>query len=107
MIASDRKIGGFSGQWGADREAPRRKRARLEAEGVLFEGDRVAASCVLTTLEGTKRAAEPAKAPAKRRRGEPASPPAAASAAADGPTAAELGDCVLEILASRDPGKTC
>ena len=70
MIASDRRLGGFSGEWGAAAPAVQRKRALLESEGVVFDADgRVSAACVLREL--------PAPAPEKRPRADgDAAPPA-------------------------------
>jgi methylated-DNA-[protein]-cysteine S-methyltransferase len=49
VIASDRSLGGFSGEWGAGCAAVGRKRALLLAEGVELDAQgRVAARCVLS-----------------------------------------------------------
>ena len=96
MIASDRRLGGFSGEWGAAAPAVQRKRALLESEGVVFDADgRVSAACVLRELP----------APGKRSRADEAAPPAKRSRTA--PNQAELATETMRILASRDAGKTC
>ena len=95
MIESDRRLGGFSGEWGAAAPAVQRKRALLESEGVVFDADgRVAAACVLRELP----------APGKRSRADEAAPPAKRSRQA---TQAELATETLRILEARDAGKTC
>ena len=97
MIASDRRLGGFSGEWGAAAPAVQRKRALLESEGVVFDADgRVSAACVLRELP----------APGKRSRADDkAAPPVKRSRKA--PSQAELAAETLCILETRDPGKTC
>ena len=96
MIASDRRLGGFSGEWGAAAPAVQRKRALLESEGVVFDADgRVSAACLLRELP----------APGKRSRADEAAPPAKRSRTA--PNQAELATETMRILASRDAGKTC
>ena len=96
MIASDRRLGGFSGEWGAAAPAVLRKRALLESEGVVFDADgRVSAACVLRELP----------APGKRSRADEAAPPAKRPRTA--PTPAELATETLRILEARDAGKTC
>ena len=93
MIASDRRLGGFSGEWGAAAPAVQRKRALLESEGVVFDADgRGSAACVLHELP----------APGKKRpRTDEAPPPAKRS------RQAELATETLRILESRGAGKTC
>ena len=96
MIASDRRLGGFSGEWGAAAPAVRRKRALLESEGGAFDADgRVSAACVLRELP----------VPGKRSRADDAPPPAKRSRSA--PTPAELATETLRILEARGAGKTC
>ena len=96
MIASDRRLGGFSGEWGAAAPAVQRKRALLESEGVVFDADgRVSAACVIRELP----------APGKRSRADEAAPPAKRSRTA--PNQAELAAETLRILEARDAGKTC
>jgi hypothetical protein len=95
VIASDRRLGGFSGEWGAAAPAVQRKRALLESEGVVFDADgRVSAACMLRELP----------APGKRSRADDA-PPAKRSRTA--PSQAELATETLRILEARDAGKTC
>ena len=97
MIASDRRLGGFSGEWGAAAPAVQRKRALLESEGVVFDADgRVSAACVLHELP----------APGKRSRADEAAPPAKRSTR-QAPTQAEIATETLRILEARDAGKTC
>lgn len=61
VVASDRSLGGFNGQWGAGCERVQHKRQMLEQEGVRFTEDgRVSADCVLSAqqlvpLLGTNR----------------------------------------------------
>ena len=96
MIASDRRLGGFSGEWGAAAPAVRRKHALLESEGVVFEADgRVSENCVLRELPAL----------AKKRSRDDSAPPAKRSRKA--PTKAELATETLGILEMRDVGKTC
>ena len=96
MIASDRRLGGFSGEWGAAAPAVQRKRALLESEGVVFDADgRVSAACVLRELP----------APGKRLRADEAAPPAKRSRQA--PTRTELATETLRILETSGAGKTC
>ena len=96
MIASDRRLGGFSGEWGAAAPAVQRKRALLESEGVVFDADgRVSAACILRELP----------APGKRSRADDAPPPAKRSRTA--PTQNELATETLRILEARGAGKTC
>ena len=96
MIASDRRLGGFSGEWGAAAPAVQRKRALLESEGVVFDADdRVSAACVLRELPAL----------GKRSRADDAPPPAKRSRKA--PTQAELATETLRILQARGAGKTC
>ena len=91
MIASDRRLGGFSGEWGAAAPAVQRKRALLESEGVVFDADgRVSAACVLRELPSRDDEAAP---PAKRSR--------------TAPTQNELATETLRILEARETGKTC
>ena len=91
MIASDRRLGGFSGEWGAAAPAVQRKRALLESEGVVFDADgRVSAAGLLRELPSTDDEAAP---PAKRSR--------------KAPTEAELATETLRILETRGAGKTC
>ena len=97
MIASDRRLGGFSGEWGAAAPAVQRKRALLESEGVVFDADgRVSAACVLLELP----------APGKRSRADEAAPPPAKQSR-KAPTRTELATETLRILESRGAGKTC
>ena len=87
MIASDRRLGGFSGEWGAAAPAVQRKRALLESEGVVFDADgRVSAACVLRELPapGTKRPRTD-----------------------EAPTPDEFATETLRILEAREAGKTC
>ena len=96
MIASDRRLGGFSGEWGAAAPAVQRKRALLESEGVVFDADgRVSAACVLREL-----------APGKRSRADDEAPPSL-KRSRQAPTQAELATETLRILQPRDAGKTC
>jgi len=96
VIASDRRLGGFSGEWGAAAPAVRRKRALLESEGVVFDADgRVSAACLLRELP----------APGKRSRADEAAPPAKRSRTA--PSQTELARQTLRILEARGAGKTC
>ena len=86
MIASDRRLGGFSGEWGAAAPAVQRKRALLESEGVVFDADgRVSAACVLRELPAL----------GKRPRTDEA------------PTPDEFATETLRILEARGAGKTC
>ena len=97
MIASDRRLGGFSGEWGAAAPAVQRKRALLESEGVVFDADgRVSAACVLRELP----------APGKRSRADDKAPPSA-KRSRTAPSQAEIATETLRILKSRDAGKTC
>ena len=97
MIASDRRLGGFSGEWGAAAPAVRRKRALLESEGVVFDADgRVSAACLLRELP----------APGKRSRADEAAPPSA-KRSRQAPTQAEIATETLRILEAREAGKTC
>ena len=96
MIASDRRLGGFSGEWGAAAPAVRRKRALLESEGVVFDADgRVSADCVLHELP----------APGKKRPRTDEAPPAKRTRKA--PSQAEIATETLRILDARDAGRTC
>ena len=96
MIASDRRLGGFSGEWGAAAPAVQRKRALLESEGVVFDADgRVSADCVLRELP----------APGKKRPRTDEAPPAKRSRSA--PSQAEIATETLRILEARGAGKTC
>ena len=98
MIASDRRLGGFSGEWGAAAPAVRRKRALLESEGVVFEADgRVSAACLLRELP----------APGKRSRADDAAAPPSAKRSRKAPTQAEIATETLRILEAREAGKTC
>lgn len=47
VIASDLELGGFSGQWGNESSEVCRKRSMLSAEGVLFDGTKVAPASVV------------------------------------------------------------
>ena len=95
MIASDRRLGGFSGERGAAAPAVQRKRALLESEGVVFDADgRVSAACVLRELPALgKRPRTDEAPPAKRSR--------------KAPTQNELATETLHILEARGAGKTC
>ena len=74
-----------------------RKRALLESEGVVFDADgRVSAACVLRELP----------APGKRSRADDEAPPSA-KRSRQAPTQDELATEILQILESRDAGKTC
>ena len=97
MIASDRRLGGFSGEWGAAAPAVQRKRALLESEGVVFDADgRVSAACIREL-----------PAPGKRSRADDKAAPPSAKRSRKAPTQAELATETLRILASRGAGKTC
>ena len=97
MIASDRRLGGFSGEWGAAAPAVLRKRALLESEGVVFDADgRVSAACVLRELP----------APGKRSRADEKAPPSA-KRSRKAPSQNELATETLRILEARTAGKTC
>ena len=97
MIASDRRLGGFSGEWGAAAPAVQRKRALLESEGVVFDADgRVLTDCVLCELPALGK---------RSRADDKAAPPAKRSRTA--PTPAELATETLHILEAREAGKTC
>ena len=97
MIASDRRLGGFSGEWGAAAPAVQRKRALLESEGVVFDADgRVSAACLIRELP----------APGKHSRADDEAPPSS-KRSRKAPTQAELATEILQILRSRGAGKTC
>ena len=97
MIASDRRLGGFSGEWGAAAPAVQRKRALLESEGVVFDADgRVSAACILRELP----------APGKRSRADDEAPPSS-KRSRQAPTQTELAAETLRILEARGAGKTC
>ena len=98
MIASDRRLGGFSGEWGAAAPAVQRKRALLESEGVVFDADgRVSAACLIRELP----------APGKRSRADDKAAPPSAKRSRKAPTPAELATETLRILEARGAGKTC
>jgi hypothetical protein len=98
VIASDRRLGGFSGEWGAAAPAVQRKRALLESEGVVFDADgRVSAACVIRELP----------APGKRSRADDKAAPPSAKRSRQAPTQAELATETLRILEAREAGKTC
>jgi len=97
VIASDRRLGGFSGEWGAAAPAVQRKRALLESEGVVFDADgRVSAACIREL-----------PALGKRSRADDKAAPPSAKRSRKAPTQAELATATLRILASRGAGKTC
>jgi len=51
VIASDRRLGGFHGQWNEASEEVKRKRSILETEGVRFDLDgRVSETCMLYAM---------------------------------------------------------
>ena len=98
MIASDRRLGGFSGEWGAAAPAVQRKRALLESEGVVFDADgRVSAACLLRELP----------APGKRSRADDKAAPPSAKRSRTAPSQTELARETIRILEARGAGKTC
>ena len=98
MIASDRRLGGFSGEWGAAAPAVQRKRALLESEGVVFDADgRVSAACLIRELP----------APGKRSRADDKAAPPSAKRSRKAPTQNELATETLHILEASGAGKTC
>jgi methylated-DNA-[protein]-cysteine S-methyltransferase len=51
VIAADLNLGGFVGSWGIATANVQRKKAMLQKEGVVFEGDKVIPKCVVKAAE--------------------------------------------------------
>ena len=121
MVASDRKLGGFAGQWGPGNPKVERKRSILQSEGVIIGADgRIDKRCILydlkeATLTRSPIALEPNRlkrqhgatdadcaSPVKRRPVAQAENPSR-----DVTSRAEIKRTLAQLLVERGPSKTC